>query len=164
MHFLIITTGITFIEIRYSDWSRTVIRSHWPVFHFSMNPVRIYEGRGHSRQNLFCDTVQCFYEEKWTAYNYWHLTLHLLIFSGRKAEINLHTTPKFTVVMPINCLLRSIQFPSPQNDASCTCACFPATLLYVFSRVPFLVLSLLTVSWFIQHFLCNSSLLSSITQ
>ena len=30
-----------------------------------MNPVRIHEGRGHSRQNYFCDTVQCFYEEKW---------------------------------------------------------------------------------------------------
>ena len=34
--------------------------------------------------------------------------------------------------------LRSIKFPSPQNDAitSCTCACFPATSLYVFSRAP----------------------------
>ena len=27
------------------------------------------------------------------------------IFSGRKANINLHTTPKLTVVMPISCLL-----------------------------------------------------------
>ena len=27
------------------------------------------------------------------------------IFSGRKAKINLHTTPKLTVVMPISCLL-----------------------------------------------------------
>ena len=35
----------------------------------------------------------------------------------RKAKINLHTTPKLTEVMPINCLLRSIQFPSSQNDA-----------------------------------------------
>ena len=42
--FHIITTVITFIEIPNSDWSRTVIWSHWPVFHFSMNPVRIHEG------------------------------------------------------------------------------------------------------------------------
>ena len=67
------------------------------------------------------------------------LTLYLTltpIFSGRKAKINLHTTPKLTEVMPISCLLRSIHFPSPQNDAitSCTCACFPATWLDVFSR------------------------------
>ena len=27
------------------------------------------------------------------------------IFSGRKAKINLHTTPKLTVVIPISCLL-----------------------------------------------------------
>ena len=27
------------------------------------------------------------------------------IFSGRGAKINLHTTPKLTVVMPISCLL-----------------------------------------------------------
>ena len=36
------------------------------------------------------------------------LTLYLtltLIFSGSKAKINLHTTPKLTVVMPISCLL-----------------------------------------------------------
>ena len=36
------------------------------------------------------------------------LTLYLTltpIFSGRKAKINLHTTPKLTVVMPISCLL-----------------------------------------------------------
>ena len=39
------------------------------------------------------------------------------IFSGRKAKINLHTTPKLTVVMPTNCLLRSFQFPSSQNYA-----------------------------------------------
>ena len=91
-----------------------------------MNPVRIHEGRaiprGHSRQNYFCDSVQCFYEEKWTACNYslQPLTLYLTltpIFSGRKAKINLHMTPKLTVVMPISCLLRFIRFPSPQNDA-----------------------------------------------
>ena len=37
------------------------------------------------------------------------LTLYLAltpIFSGRKAKINLHTTPKLTVVIPISCLLR----------------------------------------------------------
>ena len=36
------------------------------------------------------------------------LTLYLAptpIFSGRKAKINLHTTPKLTVVIPIGCLL-----------------------------------------------------------
>ena len=36
------------------------------------------------------------------------LTLYLTltpIFSGRKAKINLHTTPKLTAVMPISCLL-----------------------------------------------------------
>ena len=56
-----------------------------------------------------------------------------------KAKISLHTTPKLTVAMAINCLLRSIQFSSPQNDTitSCTCACFPAPSLYVFSsRAP----------------------------
>ena len=62
------------------------------------------------------------------------LTVYLTltpIFSGRKAKIDLHMTPKLTVVMPISCPLRSIQFPSPQNDAitpweitSCTCAGF----------------------------------------
>ena len=57
-----------------------VIWSHWPVFHFSMNPVRIHEGRGYSRQNYFCDTLQCFYEEKRTACNYWHFTLHLHLY------------------------------------------------------------------------------------
>ena len=48
------------------------------------------------------------------------LTVYLTltpIFSGRKAKNDLHMTPKLTVVMPISCLLRSIQFPSPQNDA-----------------------------------------------
>ena len=36
------------------------------------------------------------------------LTLYLALtplFSGRKAKINLHTTPKLTVVIPISCLL-----------------------------------------------------------
>ena len=36
------------------------------------------------------------------------LTLYLAltpIYSGRKAKINLHTTPKLTVVTPISCLL-----------------------------------------------------------
>ena len=36
------------------------------------------------------------------------------MFSGGKAKNNLHTTPKLTVVMPINCLLRSIQLPVPK--------------------------------------------------
>ena len=72
-----------------------------------MNPVRIHEGRGHSWQNYLCDTVQCFYEEMDSLQL---LTLYLAltltpIFSGRKAKINLHTTPKLTVVIPICCLL-----------------------------------------------------------
>ena len=36
------------------------------------------------------------------------LTLYLAltpIFSGRKAKVNIHTTPKLTVVIPISCLL-----------------------------------------------------------
>ena len=113
-----------------------------------MNLVRIHEGRGLSRKNYFCDTVQCFYVQR-KMDSLQLLTLYLTlthIFSGGNAKVNLHTTPKLTVVMPINCLLRSIKFPSPinclfpspQNDAitSCTCASFPATSLYVFSRVP----------------------------
>ena len=86
------------------------------------------------------------------------LTLYLTlrsthIFPGGKAKVNLHTTPKLTVVMPINCLLQSIQLPTPQNDAitSCTCACFLATSLYVFSRA--LAIKSFLVAWFNQHFL-----------
>ena len=45
------------------------------------------------------------------------------IFSGGKAKINLHTTPKLTVVMSINCPLQSIKFPSPQNDTITSCSC-----------------------------------------
>ena len=64
-------------------------------------------GRGHSRQNYFCDTVQCFNEEKWTACNYWHFTLHLHIyFQVEKQRLTeVHTTPKWTVVIPIGCPL-----------------------------------------------------------
>ena len=54
------------------------------------------------------------------------MTLYLTltpIFSGRKAKINLHTMPKLTVVMPISCLLRSIQSTSPQNDAISLFSC-----------------------------------------
>ena len=58
--------------------------------------------------------MQCFYEEKWTAC----ITDTLKYISGGKAKINLHTTPKLTVVMPINCLLRIIQFPSLQIERS----------------------------------------------
>ena len=108
-----------------------------------MNPVRIHEGRGHSeghsRQNYFCDTVQCFYEEKMDSLRL--LTVYLTltpIFSGRKAKIDLHMAPKLTVVMPISCLLRSIQFPSPQNDAITPerSPLAPVLVLYVFSRPP----------------------------
>ena len=43
-----------------------------------------------------------------------------------------------TVVMPISCLLRSIQFPSPQNDAVTPGRSPPAPVLvlYVYSRAP----------------------------
>ena len=79
------------------------------------------------------------------------------IFSGRKAKIDLHMMPKLTVVMPISCLLRSIQFPSPQNDAITPGRSPLAHVLdlYVFSRAPQWnrFLNLLTVAWFIQHFL-----------
>ena len=60
------------------------------------------------------------------------------IYSGRKAKIDLHMTPKLTVGMPISCLLRSIQFPSPQNDAITPerSPLAPVLVLYVFSRAP----------------------------
>ena len=69
------------------------------------------------------------------------LTVYLTltpIFSGRKAKIDLHMTSKLTVVMPISCLLRSIQFPSPQNDAITPerSPLAPVLVLYVFSRAP----------------------------
>ena len=85
-----------------------------------------------------------------------YLTL-IPIFSGRKAKIDLHMTPKLTVVMPISCLLRSIQFPCPQNDAITPerSPLAPVLVLYVFSRAPQQnrFLNLQTVAWFIQHFL-----------
>ena len=66
-------------------------------------------GRGHSRQNYFCDTVQCFNEEKLltttTTTDTLPCTYSTPIFSGRKTKINLHTKPKWTVVIPIGCLL-----------------------------------------------------------
>ena len=57
---------------------------------------------------------------------------------GRKAKIDLHMTPKLTVVMPISCLLRSIQFPNPQNDAITPerSPLAPVLVLYVFSQAP----------------------------
>ena len=71
----------------------------------------------------------------------WLLTVYLTltpIFSARKAKIDLHVTPNITVVMPISCLLRSIQFPSPQNDAITPkrSPLAPVLVLYVFSRAP----------------------------
>ena len=110
-HPKIITTDITFIVIRESDWSIAVIWSHWPVFNFSMNLDRIHEGLRHSRQNYFCDTVQfealnlhhekstlekivlqgliwntntqCFYEEKWTACFTLHIHLYFQVEKQR---------------------------------------------------------------------------------
>ena len=68
-----------------------------------------------------------------------YLTLSLTpIFSGRKAKIDLHMTPKLTVVMRISCLLRSIQFPNPQNDTITPerSPLAPVLVLYVFSQAP----------------------------
>ena len=64
------------------------------------------------------------------------LTVYLTltpIFSSRKAKIDLHMTPKLTVVMPISCLLRSIQFPARKMMRS---PLAPVLVLYVFSRAP----------------------------
>ena len=57
-------------------------------------------GRGHSRQNYFCDTVQCFNEEKWTAC----FTLHPhLYFQVEKqtydAEMNSSHTDQLSAAM-----------------------------------------------------------------
>ena len=68
-----------------------------------MNPVRIHEGRGHSRQDYFCDTVKRNGQPATTdtlPYTYMYT-----YYSCRGAKINLHTTPRLTVVMPISCLL-----------------------------------------------------------
>ena len=71
-----------------------------------MNPVRIHEGAGPFTTELLlwnCAMLQ------WREMDSLQLlTLYLAptpIFSGRKAKINLHTTPKWTVVIPIGCLL-----------------------------------------------------------
>ena len=114
-----------------------------------MNPVRIHEGWAipgggggagiHDRTTfvILCNASIKRNGQPVTTDMTLYLTL-TPIFSDRKAKINLHITPKLTVDMPISCLLRSIQFRSPQNDAitCCTCACFLATSLYVFSRAP----------------------------
>ena len=71
------------------------------------------------------------------------LTLYLAltpIFSGRKAKINLHTTPKLTVVIPISCLLpcadpgifvRGVGGPR-QSDKKALTALFVFVLFFVF--------------------------------
>ena len=71
-----------------------------------MNPVRIHEGAGPFGTELLlwdCAMLQ------WREMNSLQLlTLYLAptpIFSGRKAKINLNTTPKWTVVIPNSCLL-----------------------------------------------------------
>ena len=71
-----------------------------------MNPVRIHEGAGPFTTELllwYCAMLQ------WREMGSLQLlTLYLAptpIFSGRKAKINLNTTPKWTVVIPISCLL-----------------------------------------------------------
>ena len=88
--------------------------------------------------------------------------------SGGKAKINLQTTPKSTVVMPINCLLWSIQFPCPQNDeiTSCTCACFlPLRCMFsVESRNKIVSWTYWLLPGLSNIFFWNSSLLSSIAQ
>ena len=92
------------------------------------------------------------------------LTLYLTlthIFSGGKAKINLHTTP-LTVVMPINCLLRSFQFPSPQNEAitSCTCACFRMSLVDLRNKIVSLTYCCLVYPTFFAICLCFLQLLN----
>ena len=133
---------------------KTVIWSHWPVFHFSMNPVRIHEGRGHSRQNYFCDTVQCFYEEKWTGCNYWHFTLHLY-FQVEKQKLTYIRRFNSSHADQLSAAIYSVSQPAKWCDhpgaiTSCTCACF---VCFQSSPAKNRFLNLLTVAWFIQHFL-----------
>ena len=71
-----------------------------------MNPVCIHEGAGPFTTELllwYCAMLQ------WREMDSLQLLILYFaptpIFSGRKAEINLHTTPKWTVVIPISCLL-----------------------------------------------------------
>ena len=71
-----------------------------------MNPVRIHEGAGPFTTELllwYCAMLQ------WRGMDRLQLlTLYLAptpTFSSRKAKINLHATPKWTVVIPIICLL-----------------------------------------------------------
>ena len=139
-------------------------------YYFSMNPVHIHEGRGHSeghsRQNYFCDTVQ-------EMDSLQLLTVYLTltrIFSGRKAKIDLHMTPKLTVVMPISCLLRYLfSFPARKMITSCTPRSdhlLHLCLFCMFSVEPRNKI----VSWTywllpgLSNIFCNLSLLSSITQ
>ena len=53
---------------------------------YELRFVFMLGGDIHSRT---CDTVQCFYEEKWTVGNYLPFTLHLQV---EKQRFSLHTT------------------------------------------------------------------------
>ena len=75
-----------------------------------MNPVRFHEGGAIHDRTAFLILCNASNNNN----NYEEMdSLQLLIlyltlthiFSGRKAKINLHTTPKLTVAMPISCLL-----------------------------------------------------------
>ena len=71
-----------------------------------MNPVRIHEGAGPFTTELLL--WNCAMLQWWEMDSLQLLTLYLAptpLFSGRKAKINLHTTPKWTVVISIGCLL-----------------------------------------------------------
>ena len=58
------------------------------------------------------------------------------IFSGRKANINLHTMPKLTVVVPISCLLRCICFPGPKMMGSPLACLFSCNFVVCFQSSP----------------------------
>ena len=192
--FHIITTVITFIEIPNSDWSRTVIWSHWPVFHFSMNPVRIHEGGSTSiwQKKLWqrCLFFAFFlvlglvyrsqmvnFKEK---YHFSRFRRGVQIFPGGSnffqgggGGVRLlipYRNPNnlwFSrggsgppAPLWIRTWLRSISFPSPQNDA--IASCLALVLVFLQLRCMFTVehcnkivswTYCMTVAWFIQHLL-----------
>ena len=82
------------------------------------------------------------------------------ILSGGKAKINLHKTPKLIVIMQINCLLRSIHFPSPQLMRSPLAPVLVNLQLRgMFSVEPFIFLNVVT-STYARHSLNPQMLLA----
>ena len=85
-----------------------------------MNPVRIHEGRGHSPGAIhdratFEILLNAFIKRNGQPATTDTLPYTYIYILRWRSKDNLHTTPK--LIMPISCLLQSIQFPSPQNDA-----------------------------------------------